>query len=203
MYTESKLKTMSNDDLSTILMNEFGIVPDDDDKKADLVAKILEAQEVDSTEDGEGIQANNDAGQGDTPDPDAGDDTEGESPAVSMSDAERAKKEIEMLNGRCWIMIANSNEPGGDKDVFISVNDNPISIKRNKWVKVKKMHVMALDDATQTVYEKSSVNGKEATVEREVPRYNIQVRTLEQGPGETPKGPGNHGRVEPRFKVDA
>lgn len=51
------------------------------------------------------------------------------------------------------VMIPSSREPGGDRDVEVSVNGFPWQIKRDVWVPVPYRVYEALENARETTYE--------------------------------------------------
>ena len=58
------------------------------------------------------------------------------------------------------ILIQRTDEPGGDRPVFVSVNGIAIWIARGKTHEVKRKYVEALDHAVKIVYDQEEVDGK-------------------------------------------
>lgn len=148
-YTASTLGVMNKKDLAAILLNDFGVVPNDSDQKGDLVDTILR------------LQDEGDMGVGDDL---LGDPAVGEPQTASALAA--AKSTQPDPENRTWIKIANDEHD--TNDVFLSVNGDSCLVKRERWAKVKNKFITGpLNDAIQTLYK----NGKAYTKRR----FNVTV----------------------------
>lgn len=75
------------------------------------------------------------------------------------------------------VMIPQSPEPGGDRDVPVAVNGMQWTIKRDTWVKVPYRVFEALLHAKETRYEHTNDEiGRMQVTERDVPSYAFSSR---------------------------
>ncbi len=79
---------------------------------------------------------------------------------------------------RVWVRIAPGSTPGEKGPVFAAHNGFSIRIHRGKWVKLQRRFLSVFADAIITEVE---LDDDQEKIERDVPRLNIMVRTLEQG----------------------
>lgn len=76
-------------------------------------------------------------------------------------------------NGDKTIIISTQEGPGGDRPVFVSVNDRPMYIPRGEEVTIPVEFVEVLSNAKQVVYEATDAAGLGKS--REVLTYPFQV----------------------------
>lgn len=75
------------------------------------------------------------------------------------------------------ILIAETPEPGGDRDVEVAVNGVAFIIKRNQWVAVPYRVFEVLKNAVQTVWTpKNDSEGRLTPEKRDVYSYPFQTR---------------------------
>lgn len=173
--TKTQLKKLSMEELQKILTEQYNESLIGDEKEADLIAMILDHQK--KADDKPAADA----------DADTTDTTDDEPPAPPVKTAPPAagKKKLDP-NQRVWLKIFNDDSPTGTQDVFLSVNDDNVNIKREKWVYVKMLHVRALGRAMETHYKRQkNQHGNEVQVENNVRRYKFDVR--QGGPKDIPE----------------
>lgn len=80
--------------------------------------------------------------------------------------------------GHVYVRIANQEGVGGDQPVFLQVNGFSALIHREKWVKLRTFFLPSLKHAVETHF----FQREDGTMEsKEVRRFNVEVRTLDQG----------------------
>lgn len=73
--------------------------------------------------------------------------------------------------GKVRVLIAKTEEPGGEDDVPISVNGRAMLVPRGREVEIPAHYFEVLRNAVRTVYDSLPDGGM---VPREVPRYAFQ-----------------------------
>ncbi len=82
---------------------------------------------------------------------------------------------------RVWFKVMAGSQSHEKQDVFASLNGESVLIKRNHWVKLPRKFLSVFDCAIQTQMERMGDEKEDRFIERQVPRFNVQIRTIEQG----------------------
>jgi hypothetical protein len=83
------------------------------------------------------------------------------------------KPEAAAASGKTKIIVATQEGPGGDRPIFVSVNDRPMYVPRGEVVEIPNEFVHVLSNAKQIVYEATDAQGLGRA--REVLTYPFQI----------------------------
>lgn len=166
-YTGEELAVLSRPKLNVICTNR-GIEVAEETTDPDVCRMILAQQDQEARAEAE-LKTD-----GPEPEPDSRPD-EGvpvnpeKSPAVSKGGSK---------TDRVWFKVMAGSQAHEKHDVFASINGDSVLIKRNHWVKLPRKFLSIFENAVQTEMVKLE---DESVVERQVPRFNTQIRTIESG----------------------
>jgi len=185
VYSRDKLQKMPREQLNTAAL-QWGLVPHDNLADEDLVDEIITQQAA-------RLQEMDQDDKGHVSNPEAIEKAQASSPVASVAKAVSKPKAVaeprelpkSPAEERVWIRIAAGNTALEKTAVFANLNGDNCLIKRGEWVKVKKKFLGVFNDAIVTTVEIDKDDNK---VLRHVPRFNISVRSLEQG---VPTGSGD------------
>ena len=152
--TKSSLTKLNHESLDNLALEQFATPLPEGLEKAEKVEILLAMQE-----------------QAEADEKDLPAQVE-EKPVVAPVKEEKAKPT------HVYVRIANQEGASGDQPVFLSVNGFPVLIHREKWVKLRTFFLPALKHAVETHFFRNDNGIMEP---KEVRRFNVEVRTLEQG----------------------
>ena len=92
--------------------------------------------------------------------------------------AVKPNKEVDALEQRVWFRVATGASASEKGDVFAAINGDSIRIRRGEWVKLRRKFLPVFRDAQVTEVE---VGKNDEKIVRHVPRFNISLRSLEEG----------------------
>lgn len=81
-------------------------------------------------------------------------------------------------NDRVWFKLMAGSQPHEQADQYIAINGENCLLKRNQWMKLKRKFLQVFDNAVQSEFIRKDDDTVE---EREIPRFNYQVREIEDG----------------------
>lgn len=171
VYAREKLQKMQRPQLNTVAL-QWGLVPHDSLADEDLIDEIVtqqaaRLQEMDKEE------------KDHVANPEAIKEAQARSPVAREPAKPKAVAESKTrAEERVWIRIAAGSTALEKGDVFANLNGDNCLIKRGEWVRVKKKFLNLFNDAIVTQVEIDKDDNK---ILRHVPRFNIAVRSLEQG----------------------
>ena len=158
MLTENKLKKLNHDSLDNLALETFATPLPEGLEKAEKVGMLLE------------MQAQAEADEQDKPELED---------KVNPEPESEPKPEPKKEPTHVYVRIANQEGAAGDKPVFLQVNGYPVLIHRERWVKLRTFFLPSLKHAVETHFFKNEETG--LMEEKEVRRFNVEVRTLDQG----------------------
>ncbi len=171
VYSRVKLEKMTREDLNITALR-WGLTPHDGLADADLVDEII-------TQQASQIQEMTPEQRQHIANPDAVDEANAQNPVPIMGIANpKFEPEKKDESERIWLRIASGSTALEKADVFMALNGDSCLVKRGEWVKIKRKFLPLLEDAIITQVE---VGEDEEKLLRHVPRFNIAVRTLQQG----------------------
>lgn len=110
------------------------------------------------------------------------------SEAPFMKAMSKAEKSTAEGNQTVWFRVSAGTSKSEKAPVFAAVNSESVLIHRNTWVKLKKKFLPCFEDAVITLVEVGKDGEKEL---RHAPRFNVSVRSIEEGiPQERSGGAG-------------
>ena len=167
VFSSKQLHAMTRDELNTVAV-AAGHMPADETDSQDLIAQIMVAQNVML----EKWELNQAAKQAARPVEKAANPV----PPVIKKDA--ASKPDPDPEPRVWFKVSPGEGKMGKAPVFCSINGESCLVKRGEWVKLKKKFLNVLQHAVVTEVEQD-LSGEKTL--RDVPRFNYQFRSLEEG----------------------
>ena len=176
-YTPEDLQGLSRAKLNVVCVNR-GINVSDETPDDDVRKMILAQQAQESATKEEATAAPEEEQPVTQPEPapvSYPDEGEPENPEPSPPPKKASKA---AGNERVWFRVSAGSAAHEKNDVFASLNGESVLIKRNHWVKLPKKFLAVFEHAIQTEFEMTEDDN---LLERQVPRFNIQIRTIEQG----------------------
>lgn len=167
-YTAQELSVLSRPKLNVICTNR-GIEVAEETPDADICRMILAQQAQEASPEAEEKSPETAPEPAPVSYPGEGRPENPEASAAPVKDRK---------NERVWFKIAMGSQKSERNDVFASLNGESVLIKRNHWVKLPRKFLAVFENAIHTQMERQE---NDEIIERQVPRFNVQIRTIEQG----------------------
>ena len=169
-YIAEELAVLSRPKLNVICTNR-GIEVAEETPDAD-VCKMILAQQAQEASAAEAVKPAEPA-----PEP-APVSHPGEGKPENPEASEPPKVKVKLKSERVWFKVMAGTQAHEKHDVFASLNGESVLIKRNHWVKLPRKFLSIFENAVQTQMENQD---DDRVIERQVPRFNVQVREIEDG----------------------
>lgn len=105
-------------------------------------------------------------------------DTGSAEEAPFMKTISKGEKRAAEGNQVVWFRVSAGTSKSEKAPVFAALNGESVLIHRNTWVKLKKKFLPCFEDAVITLVEVGKDGEKEL---RHAPRFNVSVRSIEEG----------------------